>query len=236
MHSESALSHNTPLDIVFISYNESNAEENWQELKARFPRAKRVHGVKGIREAHQQAAAISESHFFYVVDGDNKICKDFDFESPKDLKDKALYVYRCRNPLNNLVYGYGAIKIYNKQLLENRKNKQYIDLATSVSEHYIILSEVASETHFFNTPEEAWRGAFRECFKLASQCIDRQDSQQTHQRLQRWCAFESSLKNSDWALLGARQGHEIALSQYREACNINDFQWLHQYFEQFAKA
>ena len=33
-------------DIVFISYNESNADKNYAVLKSRFSMAKRVHGVK----------------------------------------------------------------------------------------------------------------------------------------------------------------------------------------------
>ena len=43
-------------DVVFISYQEPNAEENWQALKQRVPVAKRVHGVKGIHNAHVKAA------------------------------------------------------------------------------------------------------------------------------------------------------------------------------------
>lgn len=33
-------------DIVFISYNEPDADKNFATLKARFPLAKRVDGVK----------------------------------------------------------------------------------------------------------------------------------------------------------------------------------------------
>ena len=43
-------------DIVFISYQEPNADENYDKLKERFPLAKRVHGVKGIHQAHIEAA------------------------------------------------------------------------------------------------------------------------------------------------------------------------------------
>ena len=43
-------------DIVFISYNELAADDNYALLKARFPMAKRVHGVKGIHQAHIKAA------------------------------------------------------------------------------------------------------------------------------------------------------------------------------------
>ena len=66
-------------DIVFISYNEPNAEENWQRLTARFPLAKRVHGVKGIHQAHIAAAKKCFTHMFWVVDGDAVILDTFDF-------------------------------------------------------------------------------------------------------------------------------------------------------------
>mgnify|MGYP001460781096 CR=1 FL=1 len=34
-----------PMDIVFMSYDEPNADQNWEKLKTKYPRAKRVHGV-----------------------------------------------------------------------------------------------------------------------------------------------------------------------------------------------
>ena len=43
-------------DICFISYNEPDAEERYEKLSKRFPRIKRVHGVKGIHQAHITAA------------------------------------------------------------------------------------------------------------------------------------------------------------------------------------
>jgi len=62
-------------DIVFISYNETNAEENWLKLKERFPRAKRVDGVKGIHQAHIAAAKKCFTKMFWVVDADAIILK-----------------------------------------------------------------------------------------------------------------------------------------------------------------
>ena len=57
-------------DIVFISYQEPNADENYNKLLKRFPLAKRVHGVKGIHQAHIEAAKKACTKMFYVVDGD----------------------------------------------------------------------------------------------------------------------------------------------------------------------
>ena len=43
-------------DIIFISYNEPQADENFSRLKARFPYAQRVQGITGIHQAHIAAA------------------------------------------------------------------------------------------------------------------------------------------------------------------------------------
>jgi hypothetical protein len=67
-------------DIVFISYNEPNADENFAKLIERFPRAKRVHGVKGIHQAHIAAAKLSTTPMFWVVDGDAIVEDNFKFK------------------------------------------------------------------------------------------------------------------------------------------------------------
>jgi hypothetical protein len=69
-----------PFDIIFISYNEKNADENYENLKLRFPRVKRVHGVKGIQNAHIEAANLAETDMFWVVDADAIIEDTFAFE------------------------------------------------------------------------------------------------------------------------------------------------------------
>ena len=58
------------LDVFYISYNESFADENYEMLKVFAPHAQRVHGVKGIFEAHKKAAEQSNTTHFYVVDAD----------------------------------------------------------------------------------------------------------------------------------------------------------------------
>ena len=70
----------TEYDIIFISYQEPNADNLYNDLKMRFPRAKRVHGVKGIHQAHIEAAKLSETDMFWVVDGDAVIEPTFNFE------------------------------------------------------------------------------------------------------------------------------------------------------------
>ena len=99
-------------DIVFLSYNESIAESNWEALKARFPRAMRCDGVSGIAAAHKAAARMANTQYFWVVDADNRIEDDFDFslvyKKPNLPPEDTVSVWRCRNNANDLVYGYGV--------------------------------------------------------------------------------------------------------------------------------
>ena len=64
-------------DIFFISYQEPNADVNFAILQDRFPIAQRVHGVKGIHQAHKEAAKKALTKMFYVVDGDALVEDDF---------------------------------------------------------------------------------------------------------------------------------------------------------------
>ena len=61
----------TDIDVVFISYDEPQAEKNWLLLKRIAPWAQRVHGVKGSDAAHKAAAELSTTERFILIDGDN---------------------------------------------------------------------------------------------------------------------------------------------------------------------
>lgn len=93
-------------DIVFISYNEPNAESNWRRLKQRFPMTKRVHGVKGIHNAHIIAAKKCFTEMIWVVDGDAEVLDSFEFVHEVDKRGlETVHVWRSLNPVNYLEYG-----------------------------------------------------------------------------------------------------------------------------------
>ena len=52
------------IDIIYLSYDEPNAEENYADLLAKVPWAKRVHGIKGSDAAHKACATLSETDRF----------------------------------------------------------------------------------------------------------------------------------------------------------------------------
>lgn len=220
------------LDIFFLSYSETNADQNWRSLAERFPRAQRVHGIKGVKNAHQVVAQKSASEFFFIVDGDNQISENFHFEFNGKPKADTLYVWRAQNAVNGLVYGFGAIKLYNRQLLQPCQ-RQLVDVATSIAPKYHIIHEVASTTHFNASPLEAWRGAFRECAKLQMNCFKNPLDRQSLERLQVWLNTGRESLNGQWCLLGAQQGAQFAKSAWKtpeQMTLINDFQWLDNIF------
>jgi len=65
------------LDLIFISYDEPNADINFADLENKAPWAKRIHGVKGSDNAHKAAAELSSTEWFITVDGDNKVDPKF---------------------------------------------------------------------------------------------------------------------------------------------------------------
>ena len=68
-------------DIIFLSYDEPNADLHYADLCNNAPWAKRLHGVKGSDAAHKAAAELSETEWFITVDADNIVDpKFFDLE------------------------------------------------------------------------------------------------------------------------------------------------------------
>ena len=213
------------LDVVFISYKEPNAEENWNRLLEFVPNAKRVQGVQGILAAHKAAANLVTTDMFYVVDGDAWINDGWAFNFQPNLYDRdCVYVWHSKNPTNDLHYGYGGVKLFPTALLK-RTSKWGTDLTTSVSKKLKVIEQVSNITKFNISEFDTWRSAFRECAKLAvSTDSNAQD------RLSRWLESNNG-EFSDWARKGAQQG-----KQYAEAnssiSRINDYEWLEQQFKE----
>ena len=167
-------------DIIFISYNEPNADINFENLKSRFPYAQRVNGIKGIHQAHIAAARKAFTKMFWVVDADAEILDTFNFDyivSEYDLEN--VHVWRSRNPVNDLEYGYGCVKLLPKRLTQNMDISKP-DMTTSISSLFKAMPEVSNITAFNTDPFNTWKSAFRECCKLASKTIERQNDEETN--------------------------------------------------------
>jgi len=220
-------------DIVFISYNESNADKNWELLKSRFPSAKRVDGVKGIHQAHIKAAKKCFTKMFWVVDADAELVEDFSFDYEVDEYNlDTVHVWRSQNPVNDLIYGYGGVKLLPRtKTLKMGVSK--LDMTTSISNSFKAVEETSNITAFNTDPFSAWRSGFRECVKLASQTIDRQDNSETLKRLEVWCNQGVNRPFGIDAIKGAKQGRRFGEENKNnpaELQKINDFEWLLEKF------
>jgi hypothetical protein len=220
-------------DIIFISYNEPQADENFSRLKARFPYAQRVQGIKGIHQAHIAAAKKAFTKMFWVIDADAQILDTFNFDhavSEYDLEN--VHVWRSINPINDLEYGYGGVKLLPKSLTQNMDTSKP-DMTTSISSLFKAMPEISNITAFNVDAFNTWKSAFRECVKLASKTIDRQDDTDTNYRLNVWCTRGLDRPFGREAIEGAVQGKQYGLENKdnNESLKlINDFDWLRERF------
>ena len=224
-----------PYEIVFISYNEHFADKNFTQLKLKFPTKKihRVNGVKGIHQAHIQAANLVSSKMFWVVDADAELVEsfDFDYQVVKHNQD-AVYVWRSQNPINNLIYGYGGVKLLPTDLTR-RVDITQPDMTTSIASKFISVPEVSNITAFNCDEFSTWRSAFRECVKLSSKVINKQIDTETEERLAVWCSEGEDRPYGAWALKGAQAGRtygEAYKGNAEALAKINDYDWLQEQY------
>ena len=216
-------------DIVFISYQEPNADENYKRLKKRFPLAKRVHGIKGIHNAHVAAAKKCFTKMFWAVDGDAFITDNMMFDYVVDEYNlDTVHVWRSLNPVNDLVYGYGGVKLLPRKLTIG-VDTTTSDMTTSISNKFKAVPFVSNITKFDTSPYEAWKGAFRECAKLSSRVIARQKDKETQQRLDTWCTIQNG-EFGHYAVQGAIAGKKFGQGD-NDILLINNFDWLQEQFD-----
>ena len=219
-------------DIVFISYNEPLADHNYKILCERFPIAQRIHGVKGIHQAHIEAAKLALTKMFWVVDADAEIVDDFKFDhKATGYKQTWVHVWRSRNPINDLQYGYGGVKLLPRELTL-QMDTNTTDMSTSISEGFQPMEQVSNITAFNSDPFSAWKSAFRECAKLSSKVIDSQEDSETEQRLNIWCTKGMDRPYGDFAIDGAQKGRQFGEQNKDKIKMINDFDWLKKQFEE----
>jgi hypothetical protein len=221
-------------DVVFISYNEPNADENYNKLLDICPRAKRVHGVKGIHQAHINAAKLCDTDMIWIVDGDAVVENKFNFNLVISSYDiDCVHVWRSRNPINNLEYGNGGIKLLPRVLTLNMDTNT-ADMTTSISKRFKAVGEVSNINSFNTDAFSTWRSAFRECVKLSSKVINRQQEEETNKRLDIWCTVGHGAF-AEYSITGAKSGREYG-STNKENIDalkkINDFDWLKRKFDE----
>ena len=232
-------------DVVFLSYRETNAEANWAALESHHPFSRllhRVHGVEGILNAHKEAAKVSVTDYFWVVDADNVIAPDFEFDyrwAKTELPNNPVMVWRAVNSVNGLTYGYGGVKLLPRKAVLNMSGSP-IDFTTSISDHFYNNDVIASNTIIDATPFEAWKAGFRESVKLASRIIKNNNSLEDEKRLNIWTTIHGDSINGMQCVSGALSGQEYTVKcmirgKPESLNNINDSDWLERMFNEVSE-
>jgi hypothetical protein len=235
-------------DIVYISYDEPNADENYADLLEKCPWAKRSHGVWGSDAAHKAAAALSETERFITIDADNIVNEDF-FNVELDMERIApshVISFAAKNVINGLVYGNGGIKIWPVDVVNKMRTHEaasatdkraQVDFCWNIQ--YIQMNNWYSWVHNNGSPLQAWRAGFREGVKMGLEDGDVVDPnrlkhihRENYRRLLVWMTIGEDTTNGLWAIYGARLGCYMTnvLREDWDWKNVRDFDWLSNYF------
>jgi hypothetical protein len=229
-------------DIIFLSYDEPNAEKNYADLLSKAPWAKRVHGVKGSDAAHKACAKLSETEYFITVDADNIIDPKFlevevDVDALK-LTPEHVFSWCGKVHVNNLQYGNGGLKMWTRKFvneMRTHENSEDGDERGKVEfcfdDRYYQFNENYSESFTNDTPFQAWRAGFREGVKMSLDQGSKVDNLrniwwQNYHRLLIWSSVGADVKNGIWSILGAREGCWKTNCTDWDYANVRDFEYL----------
>jgi len=232
-------------DIVFISYDEPNADLHYADLLNKAPWAKRVHGVKGSDAAHKAAAALSDTGWFITVDADNIVHSSF-FDLYLDMSDPKIQVYGwCgRNKINGLRYGNGGLKIWKKDFVINMRtheasesDRAQVDFCWE--DGYRNFPTVYSDSVINGSPFQSWRAGFREGVKMtlldgvkipAMEIKEKVWWHNIH-RLRMWSTVGAHEEHGLYAILGARMGTWMTNCTDWNYIDVRDFEILKNIYE-----
>jgi len=236
-------------DVIFISYDEPNADLHYADICTKVPWAKRVHGVKGSDNAHKAAADLSETEWFIGVDADNVVNSKF-FDVDLDMSNEKIKVYSWlgRNRLNGLLYGNGGLKIWNKQFVYNMKSHEASDTDRAQvdfcwEDGYVQFKKCFSDTVITGSPFQAWRAGFREGVKMTLLDGVKVPSQEIQQRiwwhnihrLRMWSTVGAHEENGLYAVYGARLGTWLANCTDWNYIEVRDFEILRGIWNQYGR-
>ena len=225
-------------DIIFISYDEPNAEENWKHLNTLVDGAKRVHGVKGIDAAHKEAAKLSSTNHFFVIDGDTQIEDWFFNQALEDINPNYVYSWSAKNSINDLVYGNGGAKLWPKHVMEKIQSHELngeTDFCWIAP--YYQMDATSSITIINTTPFQAFRAGFREGVTMSTERGVPVANPKTdvwpgnYQRLLAWMNIGKDIKNGFWAITGATTGCYEVCSERLDITLVTDYDWLEEMWE-----
>ena len=224
-------------DVIFISYDEPNADENWKYLQSLIGHGKRVHGIKGIDAAHKEAARIAYSDHFFIIDGDSRPHEYFFGQELNDLNFNYVYSWPAINVVNGLMYGNGGAKLWPKHTMLNMKSHEETggtDFCWTVP--YYQMDTSWSTTHCNATPYQAFRTGFREGVRLGLDQGKKQSNivslqNVNYSRLLSWLTIGRHELNGEWCIHGARLGCYLTNCLDLDISLISNYSWFEKNWE-----
>ena len=216
-----------PLDIVYLSNGEPDAEEHWKQLQLFTNSSQVIHrvdGVKGRVAAYRAAANASTTPWFFAVFAKLQIEATFDWcWQPDRLQEPKHYIFHAQNPVNGLEYGHQAIIAYNKKLvLENTAP----GLDFTLDQPHEVVPILSGVAWYGASAWMCWRTAFRECIKLRHSL----PNVENEYRLTQWLTKDSTVEQ--WSRKGANDAveyYESVGGEFDELKKSYDWEWLASY-------
>jgi hypothetical protein len=227
---------NKPLDIIFLSNGEEGAEENYEHLLSLVKGLpNNIIGLKDIKgrvASQHEAANMSNTPWYFLINGKCRVNPDFDFSwQPDRMCTARHYIFRATNPVNGLEYGHMAIVANNKRLTLNTTGKG-LDF-TLDSPHAIV--NVNSGIGMFNTSSwDTWRTSFREVIKLKHN-VETFNDKASKERLHIWTTVGNG-DFAEWALRGANDAvkyYESVNGDFDSLKLSYDWAWLKTKFDTY---
>ena len=220
-------------DIVFLSYDEPNADTNYQHLLSIKPKAMRVDGIKGSDAAHKACAELAKTERVIIIDGDNHVLPtlwhhnvytktDFDWTD-------HVFSWSSFNTVNHTSYGNGGIKCWPVHLLKSMRTHEAGSSIDFDLNNYLELNKVASHTVINSSARQAFRAGFRDGVKLSLI----KDDWRTDNRLYNWMHIGADVEFGLWAIYGARLGR-FMLQRGLELSILNDLDELNSIFAKYS--
>lgn len=222
------------MEKFFLAFDDPNVDENFDRAKLFIHDLQQINTKLSIVESHKMCGSLSLTNQFMVLDADAYLLEEFKMSEIYDItKDpNFVYIFAARNPVNDLEYGHGGVKIFQRKFFNDR---EVIDFSTSFLGKIRTVKKTLNIHRFNTSPFHAWRTAFRECVKLSSSTIINRNSIDDEYRLTTWCEKFNDVDYADFVKTGALQGRDFGNSNKhnpQELKKVNDFTWLKKAYEQ----
>ena len=219
-----------PLDIVFISNGEINADIYFEHLEYTAHDANHknlmhhVSGVNGRVAAYQAAARQSTTPWFFAVFAKLEVTRDFNWAwQPDRMQQPKHYIFHAHNPVNGLIYGHQAMIAYNKQLVLDNTGE---GLDFTLDQPHEVVPIVSGTAMYHDSDWMCWRTAFREVLKLKASLPD----VESEHRLNRWLTVDST--EGQWSRKGAEDGveyYDSVAGDFAALKKSYEWSWLASY-------